>query len=105
MGANLTDRIKAVENELQKFEGNALIRTDDARDALYHAMAVAALMTDAVTAEGSLKAGVIEKLEEWIKRLADRLTKIVKAIADGTSFSISVGIGVTVTVNFPPYKA
>ena len=45
---------------------------------------------------------VIEKLEDWIKRLVDKLTEIVKQLAKGTSFSISVGTGVSVTVNFAP---
>ena len=49
-----------------------------------------------------LSDSVIEKLEDWIKRLVDKLTEIVKQLAKGTSFSISVGTGVSVTVNFAP---
>jgi hypothetical protein len=47
---------------------------------------------------------VLERLKHWIDRLVQKLTEIVKELADGTSFSISVGTGVSVTVSFPPYK-
>ena len=49
--------------------------------------------------------GIVEKLETWIKRLVAKLTEIVKALAKGTSFSLSVGTGVSVTINFPPVSA
>ena len=46
--------------------------------------------------------GMVEKLQEWIKRLLDKLTQIVKALVKGTSFSLSVGTAISVTINFPP---
>ncbi len=48
---------------------------------------------------------ILEQLWKWIDRLVKKLTEIVKDLADGTSFSISVGMGVSVTVSFPPYKS
>jgi hypothetical protein len=44
---------------------------------------------------------LVEKLKMWIERLVAKLTEIVKQLATGTSFSISVGPLVSVTVNFP----
>lgn len=43
---------------------------------------------------------ILKKLKEWLDQLIGKLTEIVKDLADGTSFSISVGTSVSVTVNF-----
>ena len=47
---------------------------------------------------------ILDKLETWIARLVRKLTEIVKDLADGTSFSLSVGTGVSLTITFPPPK-
>lgn len=47
---------------------------------------------------------IIEKLEDWIKRLVDSLTKIVQTLGNGATFSISVGTSVSVTVHFGPFS-
>jgi len=48
--------------------------------------------------------GILEKLQDWIKRLLEKLTEIVKTFVRGTSFSLSVGTAISVTINFPPME-
>ena len=45
---------------------------------------------------------ILEKLKRWVARLVRKLSEIVKDLADGTSFSLSVGTGVSLTITFPP---
>jgi hypothetical protein len=84
--------------------------TDEATayEALGQVLAAVAAMNDALSAEQTAAArpqvagrGLIEKLEDWIKRLVGKLTEIVKKLAKGTSFSLTVGTSVSVTINFP----
>lgn len=45
---------------------------------------------------------VIDKLEDWIKRLVAKLTEIAKQLK--ASFSISVGTSVSVTISCGPFS-
>ena len=79
-----------------------------AQQALAHAMAAVGGINQGLTSgqpqtlAGPVD-GIVEKLEDWIKRLLDKLTEIVKQLAKGTTFSITVGTGISVTVNFPAF--
>jgi len=44
---------------------------------------------------------VIDRLEEWLKRLLHTLDEIVANLAKGTTFSVTVGTSISVTVNLP----
>ena len=48
---------------------------------------------------------LVDRLTTWIKRLADRLSVIVKSLDRATSFSITVGTSLSVTVTFGPFEA
>lgn len=43
---------------------------------------------------------IVKKLEEWIKRLFDKLTEIAKQLK--ASFSITVGTNISVTISCSP---
>jgi hypothetical protein len=99
-----------VARHLDQMEQVDLADQASAHVALAHAMAAVGTMNQGLVFEraatpGSLRSpanGLIERLEEWIERLLDKLTQIVKALAKGSSFSLSVGTTISVAINFPP---
>lgn len=99
----------AVEYHLDMMDRVAVHDEPTAHAALSHALAAIGGMNQGLAAGqqearslAEPAAGIAGKLEDWIKRLLDKLTEIVKALAKGTSFSLSVGTAVSVTINFPP---
>lgn len=45
-------------------------------------------------------AGVIEKLEKWLKEIVERLQAIVERFPEVQTFSVSVGVGLAITLTF-----
>jgi len=94
-----------VESHLTTMEGTEVDDQPSAHVALGHALAAVASINDPSGQGGSQSlagpvADLAELLQKWLKRLLDKLTEIVKALAHGTTFSLSVGTGVSVTINF-----
>ena len=46
---------------------------------------------------------IVEKLEQWIERLTDKLTEIVKELGPTATFALQVGSSVSVTVSVGPF--
>ncbi|MHB8394699.1 MAG: hypothetical protein ACYDC5_09390 [Candidatus Dormibacteria bacterium] len=95
-----------VETHLTAMEGTQVVDQPSAHIALGHALAAVASINYPPGQGGSQSlagpvADVAELLQTWLKRLLDKLTEIVKTLAHGTTFSLSVGPGVSVTINFP----
>jgi hypothetical protein len=97
-----------VEQHLERMSSTTVLNEDSAHQALALALAAVGVINqglgsanEAILGTASPADGILERLEDWIKRLVAKLTEIVKQLANGTSFSISVGTGVSVTVNFP----
>jgi hypothetical protein len=103
MDATATTQL--IEHHLDQMTVTPVHDERSAQQALAHAMAaVGGINQGLVVGPQNLTGpvdGIIEKLEDWIKRLLDKLTEIVKQLAKGTTFSITVGTGISVTVNFP----
>jgi len=84
-----------------------------ARGALKHAMVTVGQINQVsaqARAQAMIGAGgpvddLLARLSDWLDRLVAALIKIVKNVADATSFSVSVGTAVSVTVNFGPFTA
>jgi hypothetical protein len=98
-----------VEHHLNRMDGVSIRDESSAYAALAQAMVAVGAINQGFSAQPEQMDrlttpvdGIIEKLEDWIKRLLNKLTEIVKSLAKGTSFSLSVGTGVSVTINFPP---
>ena len=99
-----------VAHHLDEMERVNVTDQTSAHVALAHAMAAVGAINQGLVpqpaqvpaAMASPVSGIVEKLQEWIKRLLDKLTQIVKALVKGTSFSLSVGTTISVTINFPP---
>lgn len=107
MDADASER--NVEYHLNMMDGVAIDDEPSAHAALSHALAAVGGMNQGLVPHQQLAeslvapaGGIAGKLEDWIKRLLDKLTEIVRALAKGTSFSLSVGTHVSVTINFPP---
>lgn len=96
------------EVHLMAMEATVVRDQASAHSALGHALAgVAALNETAgqirlgTDTMDSPVASLAEVLEKWLQRLLDKLIEIVKTLAHGTTFSLSVGTGVSVAINFP----
>jgi hypothetical protein len=73
---------------------------DPADESLAKTLEWVARVNDSWAAErGALTGGVVEKLREWIKKLAEKLRDLAKAVS-GASFAVTVGMHVSVTVTF-----
>ncbi len=98
-----------VAHHLDEMEQVNVTDQASAQVALAHAMAAVGTINQGLlpqpaqvsSAMGSPVSGIVEKLQDWIKRLLDKLTQIVKKLVKGTSFSLSVGTTISVTINFP----
>lgn len=97
-----------VEQHLDRMSSTTILNDDDAHEALGVALTAVCTINqglgsvnETVLGTASPTNGILERLEDWIKRLVAKLTEIVKQLARGTSFSISVGTVVSVTINFP----
>jgi hypothetical protein len=47
---------------------------------------------------------IVEKLEQWIERLVDKLTEIMRELGPQAMFALQVGSTVSVTVTVGPFK-
>lgn len=94
-----------IDSRLSRLEAMPVESDESARDALTELLAtVGQINAVAPGPEEAFVGGLVERMKKWIERLIERLSEIVKQLADATSFSISVGTGVSVTVTFGPFE-
>lgn len=112
---NLKER--AVQERFNRLEAMRIIDEQSAREALTYVLVTVSHMNQLSTQAETLPTvgagvqaeeilptgGILKSLEEWIDRLVDAMTSIVKKLTDAISFSITVGTNVSVTVNFGPF--
>ncbi len=104
-------RVGDVEKHLTAMEAIDTSTDDGAHSALAHAMAATNRINDVhgdtsrirERLEGDVSRDLVDKLDDWIKRLLGALTKIAAQLK--ATFSISVGTGISVTMNFGPFGA
>lgn len=99
--------VDRIEQRLNRLDQLTVTDESSAREALGHALATVGAINQGIEQQPTYglslsSKSIIEQLEQWLKRLVDKLTQIVKALAKGTSFAVSVGTRVSVTINFPP---
>ncbi|MGC8466423.1 MAG: hypothetical protein ACP5O0_10960 [Acidimicrobiales bacterium] len=102
-------RVGDIDQHLTAMEAADTSTDEGAHSALAHAMAATKRINDVheetsrirERLEGEVSRDVVEKLDEWIKRLVGALTKIATQLK--ATFSISVGTGISITMNFGPF--
>jgi hypothetical protein len=104
-------QVQAIGDRLDELTSMPVTSDQAARAALKHAMVTVGQINQVSSqtrAQAMLGSAapiddLLTKLSDWLDRLVAALTKIVRGIADATSFSVSVGTAVSVTVNFGPF--
>lgn len=87
-----------IESRLSNVVASPIVDEHSARSALGE------LLATLQQANEASPEGIVERLKDWIDKVIDTLTDIVRNIARATSFSLTVGTGVSVTVTFGPFE-
>lgn len=99
--------LEEIESRLSGVVNMPVIDEPTARTALSELMATVAQINEAASVPSEHAVGIggiVDRIKEWVDKLIDRMTEIVRKIGPATSFSLSVGTGLSVTVTFGPFE-
>lgn len=98
-----------VNTHLEKMSAVDVQDPASANQALAHALSAVGAMNSTSAPVGTTLSmglspvdGIVERLEEWLSRLVDKLTEIAEHLR--ATFSISVGTSVTVSITCNPFS-